>query len=1204
MKNRIKYPSLLLPLTLIPGVLIAGEPGKLKREVWTGIGGNSVSHLTGVTEYFGAPNLVEAIDGAEAPTNWGENYGQRLRGYIVAPESGDYTFWIAGDDHCELYLSSDGSKFNAGKIASVSGWTAPQQWDKYASQKSATINLVAGQKYFVQVLHKEGGGGDNLAIAWKTPSGQQELIPASALESFTVDPDDADDDGLKDSFESAHGLSILDNGSANPDNGPLGDPDKDGYLNIEEQEFGTNPTQHGGVPGHLSYERWNTGYGVSILDLKSIPSFYGVPNSSEIIAGAETPVNSGNNYGARLSGYIIAPVTGDYTFWVAGDDNVELSLSSDSSKFSKQRIAWHKGWTSPRQWDRFASQKSTTVSLVAGEKYYIEALVKEWGGGDHLSIAWQTPGGQREVIPASALESAASDLNDQDNDGLKDDWELSNSLDATTATGDNGAQGDPDGDFAPNWLEQAAGTDPNVVDNAVPGALVYEQWNGIPGRFVKDLKKSSKFLQSPDARYAVVTGTGPFNNQGDIGNRVRGYITAPVTGDYTFWAEGNKEVELWLSTDEDKFNKQLLVRTAHFTAPFNYNYDISQKSKAVHLVEGQKYYLECYHKINNKSGNHFTFAWQIPGGSREQIDSSVLSTFHRQANDQDDDDLKDDYELANGLDPSDNGSVNPANGAYGDLDGDGLLNHEEQAHGTAANNADTDGDGVSDFDEIKLLETQALVGDVAPFQSVQTIAASAYTDSLGTWESEGNLVYHTASRGWLEYTVNLPAAGVYMLDLELGPYSGGNRSDEYETVFSVNGEYCERVHSTIAEGATGHAKILTPWLPAGANTVRVLIDNSLRWRKVGVRGLSVLSSHGGDTDGNGTPDWVDSRLSRNNGIDTGITQSQVSPAYLEGRARYHGLAQAVSATLTPAPGERWFTRVDLDSTGQPITQRISFENGGLVIDRSLTWTATNLLVQENMTLRQGDALRLTAFNGGAQSGTAQEAVTVQVEGQSYDTTADIPVVHTFNTPGEHTVTATHLLDGIQTSRSIVVTVQADAPVLNSPVCVQGFWREWDVPALPAGAILELDESVEVRETIDLGAAGTRYVIQSTTAENSAAVIRMGEGGAVIGSTTIRGMRVRDAEETAVYFAGTLEGGGYITEMPVIVDGMTSDVTLRYDIFIGGVTFEDGSLSKDYNLGDFDELGIAKVRMLKSGNYGSICHRGSVWQDGKRIAWFY
>ena len=34
-----------------------------------------------------------------------DNYGQWLRGWIIAPETGSYTFWIASDDSSELWLS-------------------------------------------------------------------------------------------------------------------------------------------------------------------------------------------------------------------------------------------------------------------------------------------------------------------------------------------------------------------------------------------------------------------------------------------------------------------------------------------------------------------------------------------------------------------------------------------------------------------------------------------------------------------------------------------------------------------------------------------------------------------------------------------------------------------------------------------------------------------------------------------------------------------------------------------------------------------------------------------------------------------------------------------------------------------------------------------------------------------------------------------
>lgn len=88
----------------------------------------------------------------------------------------------------------------------------------------------------------------------------------------------------------------------------------------------------------------------------------------------------------------------------AGDDG-ELYLSSDSDPARKVRIATCSGETSSaHDFYHYPSQQSAPVQLVAGTRYYIEALHKQDKGQGYLAVAWQLPNGTRqEPVPGSAL---------------------------------------------------------------------------------------------------------------------------------------------------------------------------------------------------------------------------------------------------------------------------------------------------------------------------------------------------------------------------------------------------------------------------------------------------------------------------------------------------------------------------------------------------------------------------------------------------------------------------------------------------------------------------------------------------------------------------------------------------------------------------------------------------------------------------------
>ncbi len=174
----------------------ASGTGAILCEWWMGVSGTAVSDLTSDVNYPDNPSERVLLTSMDGPAYWLDNYGTRMRGYLNPVVTGSYTFWIASDDSSELWLSTNADAANASRIAYTNSWTNRYEWTKYASQQSSPRTLTAGQKYYIEVLHKEGGGGDHVAAAWEGPGISQQVIDGIYLSPCCLEFKDFADFGF------------------------------------------------------------------------------------------------------------------------------------------------------------------------------------------------------------------------------------------------------------------------------------------------------------------------------------------------------------------------------------------------------------------------------------------------------------------------------------------------------------------------------------------------------------------------------------------------------------------------------------------------------------------------------------------------------------------------------------------------------------------------------------------------------------------------------------------------------------------------------------------------------------------------------------------------------------------------------------------------------------------------------------------------
>ena len=480
----------------------------------------------------------------------------------------------------------------------VGAWGAPAlkmltggvfQWNWYSPTDLVIRGLTTGKKYtlYIASFHPNGLGGRSLFSTSNPTTTQGAQIAdnfggngndhawVQGLNYVRFDNVESDasncititmvgDSGTNDKRAYLSGFQLVENAPVavdpyvewiatfdfsaftHPDLTPTGDPDGDGIINEVEYTYGLNPTLADSFPNGLTRERWDDIDGARVTDLTSSRGrFLNAPDHRDVIPNIND-TNLGESAACRYRGFLIAPVTGTYHFWIAGSAEAELWLADGSiqqtlnglpagpgnliqtlaNRYGKLRMASIQGpqsdlsFTAPLEFDKYPSQKSRAIELVAGQSYYFEVLHKQWMANSHVAVAWQIPGSTRQIIPTEAFSADATQADDCDDDNLPDTWEAHyglNPADNGITDPRDGQYGDWDGDGLTNLEEFQLGTNPTLIDT---------DGDGLSDKAESDHYHTNPLVANSGSTYATIPQQSYTNTTGHWTRDASGTLTA------------------------------------------------------------------------------------------------------------------------------------------------------------------------------------------------------------------------------------------------------------------------------------------------------------------------------------------------------------------------------------------------------------------------------------------------------------------------------------------------------------------------------------------------------------------------------------------------------------------------------------------------------------------------------------------------------
>ena len=254
--------------------------------------------------------------------------------------------------------------------------------------------------------------------------------------------------------------------------------------------------------------------------------------------------------------------------------------------------------------------------------------------------------------------------------------------------------------------------------------------------------------------------------------------------------------------------------------------------------------------------------------------------------------------------------------------------------------------------------------------------------------------------------------------------------------------------------------------------------------------------------------------------------------------------------------------------------------------------STNALV-----VRTGDALRIAPHDGGESEVTVSVADGTNGWSAVTNWTETTATPYAFEEPGTYLVTvAREGLLGGDAAHALVEAVRSRFPKRN-PAVLMDAEQTLDCPELSPRNVLEHDAELQV--AAEAAGSGVTLSLLTHADRDLGLVSRLDDGGAISDAVQVTPMWADNG--TYYRVADTFADGSQLVEVSLLLGAVAEGMTVDLEIFVSGVTFDDGTRSRTLTVADFDADGHCTVRFVKArGVTTSVCHSTRIYQDGKLI----